>query len=256
MINYPFREVTPLLTFFAIILGILSLRDYFLAKRGDLNKMILQLPLGIKQRIHKDIKEKTEVGGIIFGSLLAGFLISFLEFGCTGQVYLPTIIFMISKTGLVLKPLFALFLYNIMFIIPLIIIAFLATIFTTKNIAKSLEKKIPTVKFFTAILFFVLGAIMDIMPLLLIGVPILHPIAVSMGIDPIWFAVLVVLVINLGALTPPVGLILFVFKGMAKDIPMDAIYRGSLPFVLGAIVAVAIVFFVPSLATWLPVVLK
>jgi len=106
------------------------------------------------------------------------------------------------------------------------------------------------------IIFFVLGAVMDIMPLLLIGVPILHPIAVSMGIDPIWFAVLVVLVINLGALTPPVGLILFVYKGMAKDVPMDAVYRGALPFVLGAVIAVAIVFSIPSLATWLPEVLK
>jgi tripartite ATP-independent transporter DctM subunit len=105
-------------------------------------------------------------------------------------------------------------------------------------------------------IFTVLGAIMDIMPLLLIGVPILHPIAVSMGIDPIWFAVLVVPVINLGALTPPVGLILFVYKGMAKDVSMGAVYRGALPFVIGAVVAVAIVFAVPALATWLPAVLK
>lgn len=105
-------------------------------------------------------------------------------------------------------------------------------------------------------IFMVLGAVMDIMPLLLIGVPILHPIAVSMGIDPIWFAVLVVLVINLGALTPPVGLILFVYKGMAKDVPMGSIYRGALPFVLGAVLAVALVFLIPALANWLPVALK
>jgi cytochrome c biogenesis protein CcdA/thiol-disulfide isomerase/thioredoxin len=144
----------------AIILGILSLRDYFLAKKGDTDKMILQLPLSIKQRIHKDIKEKSAVGGIILGSLLAGFLISFLEFGCTGQIYLPTITFMTSKGGFALKPIFALLTYNIMFITPLIVIAILATIFTTKNIAKSLEKRIPTVKFFTALLFFALGIIL------------------------------------------------------------------------------------------------
>ncbi len=144
----------------AIILGILSLRDYFIAKRGQPGKMILQLPLGIKQRIHKDIKEKTAAGGIIFGSLIAGFLISFLEFGCTGQVYLPTITFMVSKAGFSLKPLFALLLYNIMFILPLIVIAFLATIFTTKKIAKSMEAKIPLIKLLTAILFFALGILL------------------------------------------------------------------------------------------------
>jgi len=144
----------------AVILGILSLRDYFLARHGDFNKMILQLPLGIKQRIHKDIKEKTAVGGIIFGSLLAGFLISFLEFGCTGQVYLPTITFIISKAGFALRPLIALLVYNIMFITPLAGIAVLATLFTTKNVAKSLENKIPTIKLFTALLFFALGILL------------------------------------------------------------------------------------------------
>ncbi len=146
----------------AFLLGILSLHDYFVAKRGDLNKMILQLPLGIKQRIHKDIKEKTALGGIICGSLIAGFFISLLEFGCTGQVYLPTITFMVSKAGFALKPLLALFLYNIMFVLPLIGIALLTTLFSTENIAQSLERKIPTIKLFTALLFFALGILLII----------------------------------------------------------------------------------------------
>jgi cytochrome c biogenesis protein CcdA/thiol-disulfide isomerase/thioredoxin len=147
----------------AIVLGILSLRDYFLARKGEINKMILQLPLTIKKRIHKEIKEKTAVGGIIFGSLIAGFFISFLEFACTGQVYLPTITFMISRGGLILKPLVALLAYNIMFITPLIVIAVLATLFTTEKVAKLLEKRIPTVKFITALLFFALGVVLIIL---------------------------------------------------------------------------------------------
>ncbi len=144
----------------AIVLGILSLRDYFVARKGDHSKMILQLPLGIKQRIHKNIKEKTAIGGIIIGSLIAGFLISFLEFGCTGQVYLPTITFMVSRMGFSLKPIIALVLYNFMFVLPLIIIAGLATLFSTKGIAKSLERRIPTIKLVTALLFFALGLLL------------------------------------------------------------------------------------------------
>ncbi len=144
----------------ALVLGALSLRDYFLARQGDLNQMILQLPLGIKRRIHKDIKEKGAVGGIIFGSLLVGFFISILEFGCTGQVYLPTITFMVSKAGIAIKPLLALFLYNVMFVLPLFIISLLAVTFSTKAIAQSLETKIPTIKFFTALLFFALGILL------------------------------------------------------------------------------------------------
>ncbi len=144
----------------AIVLGILSVHDYLMAKRGTLDKMILQLPLGIKQRIHKNIKEKTAVGGIIIGSLIAGFLISFLEFGCTGQVYLPTITFMVSRAGFSLKPVISLILYNLMFVLPLIIIALLATLFSTKNIATSLEKRIPAIKLITALLFFGLGILL------------------------------------------------------------------------------------------------
>ncbi len=144
----------------ALALGILSLRDYFIARRGDLDKMLLQLPLGIKQRIHKDIKEKSTAGGIIFGSLFAGFIVSILEFGCTGQVYLPTITFMVSKAGIALTPLIALFLYNIMFVLPLIAVAFVATLFSTQGIAQQLRSRIPAVKFFTALLFFVLGTLL------------------------------------------------------------------------------------------------
>jgi len=160
--NYAFISKMIFLCFgiIALVLGVLSLRDFFLARHGKLDKMVLQLPLGIKQRIHTSIKEKTAVGGIIIGSLIAGFLISYLEFGCTGQVYLPTITFMISKAGISLRPLVSLLLYNLMFIVPLIIIAILASLFTTKKIAKLLQTKIPTIKLLTAILFFALGLLL------------------------------------------------------------------------------------------------
>jgi tripartite ATP-independent transporter DctM subunit len=101
-------------------------------------------------------------------------------------------------------------------------------------------------------IFFILGFFVDVMTLTLIGVPIMHPIAVGLGADPVWFALLVVLTLNLGALTPPVGLNLFTMKGMAQDIPIGTIYRGAIPFIIAAVVVIAIVFVVPSLATWLP----
>jgi hypothetical protein len=141
----------------ALILGILSLRDFRCARQGAYDKMILQLPLGIKQRIHRGIKEKTAVGGIIIGSFAAGLLISFLEFGCTGQIYLPTITFMVSKSGWSLKPLLTLLIYNIMFVLPLVLISVLAVAVSTQKIAQSLSVRIPTIKLLTALLFFGLG---------------------------------------------------------------------------------------------------
>ena len=144
----------------AVILGILSMRDFLLARRGDTGKMLLQLPLGIKQRIHKSIKKQTAAGGIIIGSFIAGFLVSFLEFGCTGQVYLPTITFMVSKAGFGLQPVLALVLYNIMFILPLVLIAILALLVSQKHVAKYLEARVATVKLLTALLFFGLGILL------------------------------------------------------------------------------------------------
>jgi cytochrome c biogenesis protein CcdA len=122
--------------------------------------MLLQLPLGIKQRIHTNIKEKTGSAGLIAGSIAAGFAISFLEFGCTGQVYLPTITFIISQQGPALKPIASLVLYNLAFILPLIVIAALAVGFSAKNIGGFLEKRIPAVKIVTAVLFFGLGLLL------------------------------------------------------------------------------------------------
>jgi tripartite ATP-independent transporter DctM subunit len=103
---------------------------------------------------------------------------------------------------------------------------------------------------------FIAGCFIDLMPLMLIGVPIFHPIAVSIGIDPLWFAMLVCLTINVGALTPPVGINLFVVKGLNKEIPMKTIYTGSIPFVAGTILAIIILFVLPPLVTWLPQALK
>jgi tripartite ATP-independent transporter DctM subunit len=105
-------------------------------------------------------------------------------------------------------------------------------------------------------LFFILGFIIDVLTLTLIGVPIMHPIAVGLGADPIWFATLMVLVLILGSLTPPVGINLFTMKGMAPDIPIGTIYRGAFPFVIAAAIVVVIVFLLPPLATWLPGILK
>jgi TRAP-type C4-dicarboxylate transport system permease large subunit len=110
-----------------------------------------------------------------------------------------------------------------------------------------------------AIVLFVVvifGCFIDIMPLTLIGVPILFPVATGLGINPIWFGIMFCVSVNLGALTPPIGINLFVFKGMFKAVPMSIIYRGALPFTLGTVVAIVIMFLAPPIITWLPGILK
>jgi tripartite ATP-independent transporter DctM subunit len=101
-----------------------------------------------------------------------------------------------------------------------------------------------------------LGCFIDLPPLLLIGIPLVFPVAMALEIEPIWFCVITVIVINLGALTPPVGINLFVLKGVDKTLPIGKIYAGALPFVIGSVIAVTILFVAPALTTWLPEVLS
>jgi tripartite ATP-independent transporter DctM subunit len=115
----------------------------------------------------------------------------------------------------------------------------------------------PTVFMLVTLIFFLfMGFWIDILPMILIGFPVFFPIAMAMGIDPIWFCLLIVVVINLGGMTPPVGVIMFVLKGVRPEIPINTIYRGTLPFVFATVVAVIIIFLVPVLATWLPNLMK
>jgi tripartite ATP-independent transporter DctM subunit len=105
-------------------------------------------------------------------------------------------------------------------------------------------------------ILFILGFVMDTNPLVLIGIPILHPIAISLGYDPLWFTVLAVLVINVGMITPPVGISLFALRAVAPDMPVGTIYRGVFPFVVATIVVVAIILIFPNVATFLPNIIK
>jgi tripartite ATP-independent transporter DctM subunit len=106
------------------------------------------------------------------------------------------------------------------------------------------------------VVFLFMGCFIDLMPLMLIGIPIVFPIAVTLGIDSIWFGILVLLAINLGSITPPVGINLFVMKGIQKDIPMSSLFRASFPFAAIYLIAMVVLFLVPPIITWLPGALR
>jgi C4-dicarboxylate transporter, DctM subunit len=106
------------------------------------------------------------------------------------------------------------------------------------------------------IILFILGFVMDGGALLLIGVPIVYPITSALGADPIWFAVNVLIATDLGSITPPYALNIFALKGIIKDVPIGVMYTGIFPFVVAAIFAMIITFFIPSLSTWLPNLIK
>ena len=83
-------------------------------------------------------------------------------------------------------------------------------------------------------------------------IPILDPILVALGTDMIWFGVLLVVVLEMGLITPPVGLNVFIIKGLAPEVPMQDIFKGIIPFFLMQVLTVIILMAFPILATFLP----
>ncbi len=102
------------------------------------------------------------------------------------------------------------------------------------------------------LIYLVLGCFLDSLAMILLTVPIFFPIVTGLGFDPVWFGIIVVMVAELGLITPPIGMNVFVIKGMAKDVRLSAIYAGVLPFVLGQMLLITAVFLLPEIATWLP----
>lgn len=98
----------------------------------------------------------------------------------------------------------------------------------------------------------VIGMFLDIVSIILISTPILLPIIIALGFSPIWFGVLLIITCEMAVITPPVGLNLYVIKGIAPEISLNDIIKGALPFVLVEAIAILIIAVFPQIALWLP----
>ena len=97
---------------------------------------------------------------------------------------------------------------------------------------------------------------MDALGLILLTVPIFFPVALSVGFDPIWFGIIVTRVSEIGVITPPVGINVYVIKGVAPDVPLATIFRGILPFLMADIVSIFLLLFVPQIVLFLPSIIR
>lgn len=96
------------------------------------------------------------------------------------------------------------------------------------------------------------GCFMDALGLILLTVPIFFPVAVQLGFDPIWFGIIITRVTEIGVITPPVGMNVYVIKGVARDVPLSTIFKGITPFLIADIFSVLLLLFVPQITLWLP----
>ena len=96
------------------------------------------------------------------------------------------------------------------------------------------------------------GCFIDALALIMLTIPIFYPIIQNLGYDPIWFGIIIVLVTQMGVITPPVGINVYVVNGIAKDVPLEKIFKGVLPFLAALIVGTAFLVAFPIIVMWLP----
>lgn len=100
------------------------------------------------------------------------------------------------------------------------------------------------------------GCFMDSLAMIMLTVPIFFPVVQALGFDPIWFGVVIVLVTEMGVITPPVGINVYVVHGIAKDVPLETIFRGVFPYLLALLACTGILLIFPQLALFLPGLIK
>jgi tripartite ATP-independent transporter DctM subunit len=102
------------------------------------------------------------------------------------------------------------------------------------------------------VIYIILGTVMEELTMVLLTIPLFFPIVVQLGFDPVWFGVLIVMVIQIGLISPPVGMNLFVLNTLLPKVGLGTIFRGCWPFVVMQVVTLAILLFFPSISLYLP----
>lgn len=100
--------------------------------------------------------------------------------------------------------------------------------------------------------FIILGCFMEGLSIMVLAVPIVFPIVINLGFDPIWFGIIITLTMEMSLITPPVGVNVFVLSGVAKDIPMSTMFRGILPFWVAMFVCIVVLLIFPEIVLFLP----
>jgi len=102
------------------------------------------------------------------------------------------------------------------------------------------------------IIYLILGCFLDAISMMVLTMPVIFPVIKALGFDPIWFGVICVIMMEAGLITPPVGLNVYTLAGVVKDVPMQTIFRGAVPFLIAMVAVVIIITFFPKICLFLP----
>ena len=100
--------------------------------------------------------------------------------------------------------------------------------------------------------FLILGSIFDTIAAMVITMPFVYPLVLGIGYDPIWWGIVLVMVIEIGMITPPIGMNVFVLYGVATTVPLKTIFAGIVPFLFADLIRLTIIVLFPIITLWLP----
>ncbi|GIX49276.1 MAG: C4-dicarboxylate ABC transporter permease [Candidatus Tectimicrobiota bacterium] len=202
----------------------------------------LALFLLVMGGIYLGIFTPTEAAGIgAAGALLLGILARQM----TPQLFLQCLVDTVKTTAMIFTILIGAIVFNNFLVLsdlPGVVGRWISTLHVAPH----------SILVIMLLLYFLMGCALDSLAMVLLTIPIFFPIVAHLGFDPVWFGVIVVMVVELGLITPPIGMNVFVIKGLAPEVGLDTIYRGVVPFVIAQVLLIALLVACPWLATWLP----
>jgi TRAP-type C4-dicarboxylate transport system permease large subunit len=102
----------------------------------------------------------------------------------------------------------------------------------------------------------IMGMIFEALGILLLVVPVFLPSLEALNVDMIWFGIIIILVVELGLITPPIGMNVFTVKAVVPDVPLTRIFAGVTPFIIAMLLGLFLLFVIPGIATWLPELMR
>lgn len=124
--------------------------------------------------------------------------------------------------------------------------------YATASWASGLALPAPLVMVLIMVIYVLGGCFVDALALILLTIPILFPVSVALGFDPIWFGIVVVIVTEIALITPPVGINVYIIAGVARDVPMSTVFRGIFPFLVPLFLLIVVLMVFPEIALFLP----
>jgi TRAP-type C4-dicarboxylate transport system permease large subunit len=105
-------------------------------------------------------------------------------------------------------------------------------------------------------IYVVLGTAMEELSMVLLTMPVFFPVVVHLGFDPVWFGIIIVCVVEIGLISPPVGMNMFVLKTLLPEVPTGTVFRGVMPFMWADVVRLAVLVAFPIISLWLPSLMR